>query len=384
MLHVTWSNNSVNRYPFMYLRDNCRCPECFHESSLQRSFDTVGKLDPKILPEKYEVRQDGEKIIISWPDGHVSVFDSDWLHTRRLSDGEGSRSERSTLNREGVEFWNAEKLQGKIPKSDFRELMGDDRALFEWLNSLHGVGIALVTNTPQKVGQAEKLCDRVGHSKTTHYGHSFEVRTMPVANNLAYTSKFLPLHTDQPYVDYTPGTLLLHCVEQAPGTGGANQFVDGFHVARELQNKHPEMFDLLTKARFQFVDVGKDVFGEFHQKCSHNTIELDENNQIVRFAFNNHVRDSIMLTASPEETAQLYKAYLTLGKMLRDPANQIEHKMMPGDMLCTNNSRVLHGRSEFTVTGKQTRFLIGIHMDWDIMYSRMRVLARKLNIPFHG
>ncbi len=90
-----------------------------------------------------------------------------------------------------------------------------------------------------------------------------------------------------------------------------------------------------------------------------------------------------MLTASPEETAQLYKAYLTLGKMLRDPANQIEHKMMPGDMLCTNNSRVLHGRSEFTVTGKQTRFLIGIHMDWDIMYSRMRVLARKLNIPFH-
>lgn len=173
MLHVTWSNNTVNRYPFMYLRDNCRCPECFHESSLQRSFDTVGKLDPSILPEKYEVTTDGEQIVITWPDSHVSVFNSEWLHSRRLNDREGSSSGRSTLNREGVEFWNAEKLQDKIPKSDFHELMEDDRALFEWLNSLHRVGIALVTNTPQEVGQAEKLCDRVGHSKTTHYGYVY-------------------------------------------------------------------------------------------------------------------------------------------------------------------------------------------------------------------
>ena len=160
----------MNRYPFMYLRDNCRCPECFHESSLQRSFDTVGKLDPSILPEKYEVTTDGEQIVITWPDSHVSVFNSEWLHSRRLNDREGSSSGRSTLNREGVEFWNAEILQDKIPKSDFHELMEDDRALFGWLNSLHGVGIALVTNTPPEVGQAEKLCDRVGHSKTTHYG----------------------------------------------------------------------------------------------------------------------------------------------------------------------------------------------------------------------
>lgn len=170
MLHVTWNNNSVNRYPFMYLRDNCRCSECFHESSLQRSFDTVGKLDPNILPEKYEVTADGEQIVLTWPESHVSVFDSEWLHSRRLSDGEKSSYERSTLNREGVEFWDAKKLQDKIPGSDFHELMQDDRALFEWINSLHGVGIALVTNTPQKVGQAEKLCDRVGHFKTTHYG----------------------------------------------------------------------------------------------------------------------------------------------------------------------------------------------------------------------
>ena len=66
---------------------------------------------------------------------------------------------------------------------------------------------------------------------------------------------------------------MLHCIEQAPGTGGSNQFVDGFHVSQELQHKHPEKFDLLTRARFQFVDVGKDMFGEFDYQFARNTIE---------------------------------------------------------------------------------------------------------------
>ena len=110
-------------------------------------------------------------------------------------------------------------------------------------------------------------------------------------------------------------------------------------------------------------------------------LRLDKNGQIVRFAFSNHARDSVVLNSTPEETVQLYEAYLTLGKMLREPANQIEHKMIPGDMITFNNSRVLHGRSAFTVQGGQSRFLRGIYLDWDIMYSLMRVLAKKLNIP---
>jgi len=86
---------------------------------------------------------------------------------------------------------------------------------------------------------------------------------------------------------------------------------------------------------------------------------------------------------SPEDAVQLYDAYLTFGKMLRDPENQIEHKMKPGDVITFNNSRVLHGRSEFTITGQGSRFLSGIYLDWDIIYSRMRVLAIQYNIPFH-
>lgn len=108
---------------------------------------------------------------------------------------------------------------------------------------------------------------------------------------------------------------------------------------------------------------------------------LDENEQVIRFTFNNHVRDSIML-ASPEKTIQLYEAYLTIGRMLRDPANQIEHKMVPGDVVTFNNSRVLHGRSAFKITEASNRYLQGFSIDWDTIYSRMRVLAKRFDIPF--
>jgi len=381
MLHVTWNNNTVNRYPFVYLRDNCQCPECFHESSLQRSFDTVGRFKVDIQPHRVDVLQNGEEISVTWPDEHVSVFKSEWLHSRRLTEEQDTSKRPSTLNREGVIFWNADQLQEKIPRYDFAEVIEDDRKLYEWLHSLHSMGIALVTNTPPQSDEGYKLCERVGYHKTTHYGHRFEVHAKFDANNLAYTSQSLPLHVDLPYYDYVPGVQMLHCIEQASSAGGANQFVDGFYVAQQLKENDPETFNILTTTRFQFVDFGKDMFGEFNKKFSRLMIELDENEQVIRFALNNHVRDSVMRT-SPEKTIQLYAGYLTIGRMLRDPANQIEHKMVPGDVITFNNSRVLHGRSAFKITESSSRFLQGFSLDWDVIYSRMRVLAQRFNIPF--
>ena len=88
-----------------------------------------------------------------------------------------------------------------------------------------------------------------------------------------------------------------------------------------------------------------------------------------------------MLT-SPEKTIQLYAGYLTIGRMLRDPANQIDYKLVPGDVITFNNSRVLHGRSAFKITESSNRRLQGYSMDWDVVYSRMRVLAKRFNISF--
>jgi len=66
---------------------------------------------------------------------------------------------------------------------------------------------------------------------------------------------------------------MLHCIEQAPGTGGANQFVDGYHVSQELRDKDLKKFELLSKTRFQFADIGNDIFGDYNTKFSRTSIE---------------------------------------------------------------------------------------------------------------
>ena len=66
---------------------------------------------------------------------------------------------------------------------------------------------------------------------------------------------------------------ILHCIEQVSGKGGANQFADGFHAAKQSKESDPESFKLLSTTPIQFSIRGKDVFGEFHTKSSHATIE---------------------------------------------------------------------------------------------------------------
>lgn len=55
------------------------------------------------------------------------------------------------------------------------------------------------------------------------FSHYFEVKTKYDANNLAYTSNFLPLHIDLPFYDYIPGvsgSLLVDDLQQSQVNGG--------------------------------------------------------------------------------------------------------------------------------------------------------------------
>ena len=107
---------------------------------------------------------------------------------------------------------------------------------------------------------------------------------------------------------------------------------------------------------------------------------MDYEGWLTRFSYNNPVRN-YHLTVPPEMVQKVYEALIALGKMCRDPANRVEYRMNPGDMITFNNSRVLHGRSAFTITEKGNRLLEGCYFDWDLVNSRIRVLGHKLNLP---
>ena len=98
---------------------------------------------------------------------------------------------------------------------------------------------------PTSLAGLKSVTRLVGRVKWTHYGDFWNVRTKPEANNLAYTSASLGLHTDLPYYSYTPGVQLLHCIQQAGGSGGDNVFCDGFSVAERIRADFPAQFELL-------------------------------------------------------------------------------------------------------------------------------------------
>lgn len=171
-LNITWNGGEINQYPLVYLRENCRCPVCFHESSRQRAMDPVGEID--VMTEAGEVDMDKANgtVSITWPDGHVSEFDSHWLFERRFPqshDGDWE-SGRESLAPRDVDVFGCE-LTGKIPTFSFLDALGrDEAAEFGWLNNMSRVGVALLTDVPTQSGQIEKLADHLGFLKESPFG----------------------------------------------------------------------------------------------------------------------------------------------------------------------------------------------------------------------
>jgi len=53
-------------------------------------------------------------------------------------------------------------------------------------------------------------------------------------------------------------------------------------------------------------------------------------------------------------------------------------KTTPGDVLTFDNVRMVHGRTGYDDTDRNVRHIVGAFVDWDIAYSRWRVLRRSL------
>lgn len=170
MVNVTWQDNTSNVYPYIYLRDNCQCPECFFKDSSQRLVDVVRDVDINVKPAKVEMSKDGGKLSITWPDSHVTMLDADFLFEKRLpSEAELKDRVCADVTTRKVTLWGSE-LKDDIPRMKFHDILNDEAVEFEFLNSLYRYGLTLVTDMPIQDGQVEKLADRVGYLRMTAYG----------------------------------------------------------------------------------------------------------------------------------------------------------------------------------------------------------------------
>ncbi|CUH63435.1 Gamma-butyrobetaine dioxygenase [Thalassovita gelatinovora] len=358
MVHVDWPDGTSGDFPFIWLRDND--PAGFHPETHERVADlTAVSLDIRVT----KVQADGNFLTLWWQDGDTpSRFDLTWLRGHLP----GRRAHDPA--RTGFAPWRADLGRDRVPRIQADEILLSDAALQDWLIQTQRHGLSVVAGLRADPEAGMEIARRIGFLRETNFGITFEVKSKPNPNNLAYTPIALPLHTDLTNQELPPGFQFLHCLANE-ATGGGSLFCDGYAVAEDLRQSDPEAFEMLSTVSipFRFHDAVTDI------RNRKKVINLDEDGQVIEICFNAHLADFFDL--APDLMTPYYRAYRQVMQMTRDPSYLVRFKLTGGEMVVFDNRRVLHGRDAFD---PQTGFrhLRGCYVDRGEFESRIRVLSR--------
>ncbi|XP_064227589.1 trimethyllysine dioxygenase, mitochondrial isoform X3 [Aotus nancymaae] len=313
--------NTVMRFDYVWLRDHCRSASCYNSKTHQRSLDTAS-VDLCIKPKT--VRLDETTLFFTWPDGHVTKYDLNWLVTNSY-EGQKQKVIQPRI------FWNAEIYrQAQVPPVDCQSFLETKEGLKQFLQNFLLYGIAFVENVPPTQEHTEKLAEKISLIRVQ----------------------------------------VFHCLKHE-GTGGRTLLVDGFYAAHQVLQKAPEEFELLSNVPLKHEYI--EAVGECHNHMIGVGPVLNIypwNKELYLIRYNNYDR-SVINTVPYDVVHRWYAAHRTLTAELRRPENEFWVKLKPGRVLFIDNWRVLHGREGFT----GYRQLCGCYLSRDDVLNTARLLG---------
>lgn len=348
--------------PALWLREQSRDPSQLDLVSDQRLFDPHRlPVDLAIEDASVESTSDGVSVWVRFSDGHAERFDATDLAIA-IDPDDGCPDPVA---------WRSD--LGGPPRHDWRELH-QPAALEAALHDFLAYGTIVVHDTPTTEGTVLEVAGAFGYVRETNFGKLFDVRSVPKANDLAYSPVPLGPHTDNPYRVPTPGIQLLHCLVNET-TGGLSTLVDAIAVTDQLRDEDPEGLDLLidTVVRFHFRD--DDTALDSHRPV----VDVDHRRRVTGLHYSPRL-DHLPLM-SVERTQAYHRARHRLAELLNDPAFEIRFLLQPGEAMIFSNDRVLHGRTGFDPQ-EGRRHLQGCYIDHDAPRSRYRVLRRNISRSF--
>ncbi|MFI9648375.1 TauD/TfdA family dioxygenase [Streptomyces sp. NPDC052040] len=355
----------IGDLPVMWLRDNCPCPECRDPRSGQKLFQ-IGSLPAGLRvgsTAAADTAGDPAVEVVWAPNGHRSVYPLAWLDAHRP--GQMGRRDRRT--EAGKELWTARDLSARLPAADWTDYLERPAVRARMLESVVRLGFMVLRGVPLREQQVLAVAETFGHVRETNYGKLFDVRVEPDPNNLAFTSSAITPHTDNPYRDPVPTLQLLHCLVN-DADGGDSGLVDGFAAAALLRREDPEAFEVLTRTPVPFVfrDAGTEL------RAERPLIGTDPLGRVREVRFNNRSIGTLRLPADALES--FYAAYRTFAEVLLREELRLDLRLVPGDCLVFDNTRLLHARTAFAQDG--ARHLQGCYADLDGLESTLAVLRR--------
>ena len=356
------------RFPAVWLRDNCPCAECVDPGSKQKLKDITEMPNGTVVTA---VEDSGESVVVTFaPDQHRSAFSRSWLaaHALGSADGGDGRTE------DDKDLWLPADLASGLPEESWPRYLAEPAARARALDAVLRRGFVLLRDVPAEAGLVLEVAASFGFVRETNYGRLFDVRVEPRPGNLAYTSRGILPHTDNPYRDPVPTVQLLHCLraaEKGAGEvgGGDTGLVDGFAAAVALRAMDAGTFDLLarTPVPFGYKENETDL------RASQPLIQLSPRGRVRGVRFNH--RSTRPLRLPYAEVTAFYAAYRRWAQLLARPERQLNLRLAPGDCLIFDNTRILHARTAFSVTGR--RHLQGCYADLDGLASTLLVLREE-------
>jgi gamma-butyrobetaine dioxygenase len=327
----------------------------------ERLIDTLSIADD-VAPATVVISPAGD-LDVSWAgDGHRSTFAPAWLAAHAYDDGPRFEAPVRTL-------WSDEAV-APPPEVAYPAVMDSDAGLLDWLRQLAGFGLSFVRGAPTTPGTVVGLAERIAFLRNSNFGLLWDVVSKPDPDSLAYTAHALGPHIDLVSREMLPGLQFLHCLV-FDAEGGDSVLVDGFACAAELAAEVPEAYDRLTTTpvRFRYRDgAGTDVSARVP------LIRLDVDGSVREVRYSNALLAPLDVPA--DEMLATYRALRAFGRILVSGRHELRFRLRPGDVMCFDNYRVLHGRAEFD-PNSGPRHLQGCYVDRDDFLSRLRALEAR-------
>ena len=382
-VHITWKDSHESFYPNLWLRDSCRCSECFQRDTLSINHGhDLFKMSLNPTPQKVKVNREGNLDIV-WggeEEGHHTVLDASWLRVHCYQD-------KALKERQKPQLWDS---SVSIPYFDYHEVMSNDQICLDYLNKLAYLGVAIVENAPKDEVSFRNLVERVGPLRQRY--HPTNVFTMDRSNKLAqgiqhsYQLGRLRNHTDVTAYDIPTGIQFLECtVYDNPDRDrqAYSTVVDGFKLAEVLKAENPYFYELLTT---EYIPAGRrrlsveEKLGENESSAKkyewdayrrNHLIQLDENGEVYQIRYNHNTR--IPLEVSDDKIEDLLAAYRRFSELVQDSRYYTEFLLTPGQVLVVHNWRVLHGRTGIW-NPELKRSLLGCYLEQETFRTRRRIL----------
>ncbi len=345
---------TMMRFHYVWLRDNCWCPDCRVAQTGERRLYTAD-IPPDITPRE-AVLDDAGTLQVTWDDGHRSSYRAEWLVRHDYS---GSTPGPGTPI-----LWTA--AVGALPAFEHADVVGTAAGQLAYLTAVRDYGAAVVRNTPSVPGEVERFASVIGHVRETAFERVHNVRHDPTGYNVAHTALALKPHTDLPSYHWPPSIQLLHfLVNEADG--GETTLTDGWAVLADLRRDDPAAFDTLCR-----VPVSYQLFSDEEDTSARSPmVQLDSAGHVTTFRYSNQLAQP--LDVPFRDVSAFYDAYRTLGTMVDSDRYKLAFRTRSGDLVTVHGHRVLHGRLAFD-PASGSRHLQDVYMEYDDLMARRRVL----------